>query len=106
MKHLGRFTTLSIVALAVIAILLLPDENNTVTNDAPWEITITPSGNSHLLGVTIGESQLSDAQIYWKEDPEITLFLPENGVPKVEAYFQRIETGGLRASIVAEIMVE
>lgn len=94
------------MAIASVAIILLPDEDNSTNGTAPWEIIITPSGNSHLLGITIGESLLKNAQTVWQEEPEITLFLPESGDPKVEAYFQRIEMGGIRASIVAEIKVD
>ncbi|MBC8518805.1 MAG: hypothetical protein H8D24_00160 [Gammaproteobacteria bacterium] len=106
MRYFARFTTLSLIAIAAVAILLLPDEDNSTSGTAPWEIIITPSGNSRLLGITIGESLLKEAQTVWQEEPEITLFLPENGEPKVEAYFQRIASGGVRASIVTEIKVD
>ncbi len=96
---------LALVALLFAGAQLLPDQPATSAEDAPWNITLSPSGNSQILGVTLEESPLREAELRWREAPKITLFLPESGRPKVEAFFQRVTPGGPRASIVAEITV-
>ncbi len=96
---------LALVVLLFAGAQLLPDQAATSTEDVPWNITLSPSGNSQILGITLEESRLREAGSRWREAPKVTLFLPESGTPKVEAFFQRVAVGGLSASIVAEISV-
>ncbi len=103
MQRTGLTTIVILVAVIFTIIELLPDETTKPIADTPWEIAISSSGNSHVLGITLGESILKDAETRWRKEPEITLFLPKQLPPKVEAYFQSINPGGIKASIVAEI---
>jgi hypothetical protein len=105
MNRTGLLAVLLLTALLFVIAALLPEEDISPQIDTPWNVTVTADGSSHLLGITLGESTIDQAQQHWKEAPEITLFIPEQGSPKVEAYFQQVALGGIRASIVAEVTV-
>lgn len=105
MSRTGLLSVLLLTATLFLVAALLPDEQLSPQLDTPWNVTLSPRGNSQLLGITLGESTLLDAQRRWKEAAEITLFLPKQGDAKVEGYFERVTLGGIRASIVTEIEV-
>ncbi len=105
MSRTGLLAVLLFTAILFVGASLLPDEELNPQLDTPWNVTVSPEGNSHLLGITLGKSTIHEAQQYWKEAPEITLFIPEQSTPKVEAYFQEVTLGGIRANIVAEVHV-
>ncbi len=102
MEKTGLLAVLLFALLLFGGALLLPEESSDATNALPWEITISDSGNSQVLGITLGKSTLSEAEQQWTEAPKVTLFLSEEQ-RKVEAFFARISLGGIRASIVAEV---
>ncbi len=105
MSRTGLLAVLLFTAILFLGASLLPDEERNPQLDTPWNVTVSPEGNSHLLGITLGESSVDEAQQYWKKAPKITLFIPEQGTPKVEAYFQDVTLGGIRANIVVEAKV-
>ena len=105
MQRTGLLAVLLLTTLLFLAASFIPDESVGPQHNTPWDITLSTTGNSQLFGITLGESLLDDAQRQWKEAAEITLFLTEGAPSKVEAYFQQVTVGGLRASIVAEIQV-
>lgn len=105
MSHTGLLAVLLFTGILFLGASLLPDEELNPQLDTPWNVTVSANGNSHLLGITLGESTINEAQQYWKEAPKITLFIPEQGTPKVEAYFQEVTLDGIRANIVTEIEI-
>lgn len=106
MDRTGLIAVLLLTATLFLVAGLLPEESSPPATHAPWDITLSPTGNSQLLGITLGESRLREAQILWQEAAEITLFLADESSAKVEAYFQQIAMGGVRARVVAEVGVE
>ncbi len=103
MNRTGLLAVLLFTAVLFLIASLLPDELTSPQIDTPWNVTINTVGDSHLFGITLGKSSVGEAEQYWREAPEITLFIPPAGAPKVEAYFQQVVLGGIRASIIAEV---
>jgi hypothetical protein len=99
----GIFSALVISAITIITITMLPDEQTSSNDYSPWDIAISTDGKSHVFGVTIDDSSLKEAQQNWNEYPKVTLFITEGSPSKVEAYFQQVLLGGIKASIVAGI---
>lgn len=102
MEKTGLLAVLLFTLLLFGAAFLLPEESSDAVNAHPWEINISPAGNSQVLGITLKESTLAEAEQLWTEAPKVTLFLSEEE-RKVEAFFAQTSLGGIRASIVAEI---
>ena len=105
MNRTGLLAVLLLTAALFLIMMLLPDEQAAEPIHTPWSVTLSERGNSQLLGITLDESTLLQAQQQWRASPKITLFMPKEAPAKVEAYFERVTLGGIRASIVAEITV-
>ncbi len=97
-------TPLGILAVAVVAIavglLLTPKTAMEKRTNLPWQITIHSDGSSEVFGLTLGRSTLADAIHRIKEPPEITMFVSPEGKKVVEAYFERVKLGNVRAKMV------
>ncbi|MBT3197417.1 MAG: hypothetical protein HN842_00320 [Gammaproteobacteria bacterium] len=106
MRRTGLLAVLLFTATLFLLAGLLPEEKTVPLTHTPWEVMLNAEGDSQLLGITLGKSRLSEAQLIWREQAEITLFLPREAPAKVEAYFQQINLGGIRASLVTEVQVE
>lgn len=104
MNPTGLRAVLLFTAILFVVAMLLPDDHTTDPTLTPWHVTLSPQGNSQLLGITLHESTLQQVTERWKETPKVTLFMGEKQ-QKVEAYFQQLNLGGIRASAVAEIAV-
>lgn len=60
----------------------------------------------HVLGVTLGETTLGEAEFKFKAGGDVTLFQSSAGEYAIEAYFQRIYLSGIRADLVATLDVD
>lgn len=98
----GNSVFLSVVALAVVLLIvgmLLPVKSSTPVPELPWQIEQTPQG-MRVFGLTLGHSTVADAQKKFHEQAEISLFVSDAGKFAVEAYFDQVNLGGLRAKVV------
>jgi hypothetical protein len=102
----------AILIFSVVAFggaLLLPEEPKQESKhkqaQTPWNISISPNGNSQVLGVTLNQTTLNEAEKIWREEAEITLFLKSEDIEvgRVEAYFARTAPAGVRGKIVVEV---
>jgi hypothetical protein len=66
----------------------------------PWQVEITASGSSRVLGLELGVSTLAEAQQRFREPYEVSLFARDGAGRVVEAYFDTITLNGLRARVV------
>ncbi len=105
MSRTGLLAVLLFTGLLIAFAALLPDQQNRHIEETPWNITLSPQGNSQVLGITLEESSVEEALTHWEEAPEITIFVKEGVSTKVEAFFEQVNLGGIRATIVAEIEV-
>ncbi len=103
MNRTGLLAVILFTALLFLVARLLPESASQESAPAPWEVTLTPEGSSQLLGITLGESTLQEAEQQWGESAKITLFLPPDGPAVVEGFFQRVISRGIQASIVVVV---
>ncbi len=84
----------------VVGILATPKTPMEKRTDLPWKITVHADGSSEVFGLTLGHSTLADAIRRVGEPPEITLFVSPEGGKTVEAFFEEVKLGGIRAKMV------
>ena len=87
-------------ALALVIAMMIPGQPKEREVELPWQIEVLPNGNVSIFGLELGKSTLTDMQNKLLEDPEISLFLSQEGRYVVEAFFQRIKLSGIRAKMV------
>jgi hypothetical protein len=98
---------LLLFALVAIAVAILSPGGRTVDSNPrlPWMIEVDAHGESHVFGLTLGESTLADAREEFQEQGKMNLFLSPQGEYAIEAYFQRLFLSGLRADMVLSLNV-
>ncbi len=86
----------------VIGVFLSPTEEHRNSLGFPWEITLMPDGSTSVFQINLGKTSLGEAEKLFGEVAELTLFKPRGGQsrPVIEAYFNEIQTGGLKAKMV------
>ncbi len=97
-------TVLGVIAAAIIAIaaglLLTPKTDLEKRTDLPWQIVANDDGTSEVFGLTLSRSTVADAIRKIGDQPEITMFVSPEGEKAVEAYFEQVTLGGVRAKMV------
>ena len=97
-------TVLGVIAVSIIAIalglILTPKTAMEKRTDLPWQIATNSDGTSEVFGLTLSRSTLADAIRKIKEQPEITMFVSPEGKKVVEAYFEQVKLGNVRAKMV------
>ncbi len=97
-------TVLGVIAVSIIAIaaglLLTPKTAMEKRTGLPWQIVANSDGTSEVFGLTLSRSTLADATHRLKEKPEITMFVSPEGKKVVEAYFEQVKLGNVRAKMV------
>ncbi len=98
---------LLLITLVAIAVAILSPGGRTVDPNPrlPWMIEVDVQGESHVFGLTLGESTLADAREAFQEQGKMNLFLSPQGEYAIEAYFQRLFLSGLRADLVLALDV-
>ncbi|MDH5485738.1 MAG: hypothetical protein OEY43_10935 [Gammaproteobacteria bacterium] len=69
----------------------------------PWQIEKLADGSTRVFQITLGQSHLADAEQIFSESAKITMFVPEQGEPVVEAYFNELQIAGLKAKLVVSV---
>jgi hypothetical protein len=98
-----RFVFLGVLVFSIVAVIVgvfLMPGRPVGEMHLPWQVEITPEGNSRVFGVEIGRSTLAETSHIFKELPEVTLFEQKDGKRVVEAYFDNVDISGLRARVV------
>lgn len=72
-------------------------------DDFPWNVERAPSGNTRVLGLTLGGSSIADAEQRFREGAEIAIFRGTDEGLAAEAYFDQINLAGLKSRVVATI---
>ncbi len=94
------------VLLLLAAALLLPGGKAPESTPLlPWQIDIDAQGNSHVFGLTLGQSTLDDARTIFGEEGKVQLFVSPTADYSIEAYFSRISLSGLKADIILTLEI-
>ncbi len=108
---MGKHVFLSVLGVTLLALLVgvylssmsTPSDNmdsHFSENMYPWQVIITPSGESRIFGLTLGRSTLQEAEQLFKEVSEITLFVPSDSSAVIEAFFEEIKIAGLKSKMI------
>ncbi|MEJ1402959.1 MAG: hypothetical protein RPU73_03645 [Candidatus Sedimenticola sp. (ex Thyasira tokunagai)] len=98
---------LGITLFALAAAILLPG-GRTVDNEPklPWIIDVESPEKLSVMGITLGQSTLGEAENIFKAGAKVTLFRSADGKYAIEAYFQRIYLSSIRADLVVTLDVD
>ena len=99
-----------VLVLAVAALVLgvmIPGGDDKPTHTFPWQISHTADGGTQVFGLTLGQSTLHQAELVFQSESELSLFEPAAGKGQrvVEAYFDKVNLGGLSARVVVVMAV-
>jgi hypothetical protein len=93
------------LALGLLLSWFTTDKAPAVT-DFPWQIEPTTDGSIKVFQVHIGVSTLGEFIQRYKVLPELTLFVPPAGDAVIEAYFDSLMLGGLKAKVILSLNVD
>lgn len=91
----------SVVAV-VVGVLLSPSSDKRKSLGFPWEISLMPDGSTSVFQINLGKTRLGEVEKLFNETAELTLFksTKHQSHAVIEAYFDKIQIGGLKAKIV------
>jgi hypothetical protein len=91
--------------LALAVGLIIPGGNQQRVQTFPWQIEVMQNGATRVFGLSLGESSLQQAEQVFGSITELSLFEPAPGKGQrvVEAYFDKVNLGGLSAKVVAVV---
>jgi hypothetical protein len=96
--------TLVILVLGFFVAWLTTEKPAPVT-DYPWTIETTADGSIKVFNTHLGVSTLGAFIQHYKTEPEISLFSPPAGEAVIEAYFNSLWIGGVKARVVLSLAV-
>lgn len=88
--------TLLILALG----MLIPSGPEQAGEHLPWQIDLDMYGNPQVFGITLGVTPVAELERLTREPMVVSLFARDSGERVVEAFFDNVALGGLRAKMV------
>jgi len=102
--------SLLIIALIVIVagtfnIFFGPEqqESKQTAKLLPWQIEITPQGNTQVFNIEVGASNTQQVSELWQVSPEIALFRAPDGSHRLESYLGKVKLGPFQARIILNL---
>lgn len=89
----------SALALIVGMLLSVPFGNDSNLG-YPWQVDVLPDGSTRVFQLQLGNTTLAQAEQLFQDEAEMTLFDPRDQKPVIEAYFNDLFIGGLKAKMV------
>jgi hypothetical protein len=88
--------------------MLMPEERGDGQVRLPWVVSVDSQGRTQVFGFTVAETTLTDIRAVFGEEGKINLFSHEERKDRfsVEAYFEQVYLGGLRADFVITVGAE
>jgi len=109
MKKWWLIGLLLVIALGVANFTLGPAKQGTTESatNLPWQIDITPGGNTRVFGIEVGATTLQQASQQLgqeiKVNPEIALFRAPDGSYLLESYLGKIKLGPFQARVILRL---
>lgn len=100
---MDRKILLGVIALAAVSLsiaLMLPEDTANDGDTLPWNIVHPTPYTTRVLGVTLGQSSLEEAELKFKEAAVVSMFKSADSKLAVEAFFEEVNLNGLKAKIV------
>lgn len=91
------FTLLMAAALVAWRLFSPPDPatRGVAQQGAPWHIETPTPGQIRVMGLSLPGSTLAQARLRWGNDLKVALMAKPEGPVTLEAYLERLETGGV-----------
>ncbi|MDH5473645.1 MAG: hypothetical protein OEY61_12385 [Gammaproteobacteria bacterium] len=103
-------TFLKVLAFSVVAVLVGIFLSSTMEPETslgyPWQIEKRSDDTTKVFNINLGHTTLGEAETLLKEGATLTLFVPSEGNAVIEAYFNELFIGGLKAKMVLTFEVD
>jgi hypothetical protein len=108
MKTRHAVSLILIVSIALILVLVPTGRRDfDRTGDVyPWAAEVTPAGETHVLGITLGRTTLAQAEQRFRSSAELALFAEGANDLSLEAFFNEVTLGGLSSRVVLSLSVD
>lgn len=104
MKKWWLFGLLAIIALGITNFVLQPEpQDAAATKDLPWQIDITPAGNTRVFDINVGAATVKQISAQRHLSPEIALFQAPDGNYRLESYLGKIKLGPFQARVILRL---
>lgn len=102
MKKSLLIIALIVIIVGTINVFFGPEPLNKqeAAKQLPWQIEVTPEGNTRVLDIEIGKSTVAEVKQLWKIAPQIALFRSPEGVFKLEAFLGKVKIGPFQARVI------
>lgn len=93
---------LGIITLSILLFVIgmfLPSDRVVQQQSLPWQIESSADGSSRVFGLRLGQTTLREAEVQLQAAAEVSLFAGDDR-HVVEAYFDKLNVGGLSARAV------
>ena len=101
---MGRHIFLSVLGFSILAVVLgiwLSSMMDPRPHSGyPWQVERQLDGSTRVFSLVLGQSTLADAEQQFRETAVLSMFVPKDGEPVVEAYFNELTIGGLKSKMV------
>ncbi len=91
-----------IISVAAVPLLLSPSPDSRPEQELtglPWQVDVTPEGNSRVFGLTLGTSTLTDARVRFGEG-EIALVAAPGETGSLELFFDTLTAGAVTGKLI------
>lgn len=96
---------IALVAVLVLGVAFFQGDKPAEKSDLPWHIEHPTPDTSRIFGVTLGQSNTTQAEQHFKEAAKPILFKSTRGQLVVEVFFEEVNLAGLKARVVLTIAV-
>ncbi|MDH5765158.1 MAG: hypothetical protein OEZ38_04000 [Gammaproteobacteria bacterium] len=96
------FSILAVIAGVLVTTLMEPAPSL----GFPWQVEQQPDGSTQIFKIQLGHTTLGEAEKLFQNTATLTLFSPPGSDPVVEAYFNELFIGGLKAKMVLTFDIE
>jgi len=102
MKKSLLVIALIVIVAGIINVFFGPEPLNKAdaAKQLPWKIDITPEGNTRVLDIEIGASNVQQVKELWKVAPQIALFRSPDGTFRLESFLGKVKVGPFQARII------
>lgn len=96
---------MAFIAVLILGVAFFQGDKPAEKSDLPWHIEHPTSDTSRIFGVTLGQSNTTQAEQHFKEAAKPILFKSTRGQLVVEVFFEEVNLAGLKARVVLTIAV-
>jgi len=96
---------MAFIAVLILGVAFFQGDKPAEKSDLPWHIEHPTPDTSRIFGVTLGQSNTTQAEQHFKEAAKPILFKSTRGQLVVEVFFEEVNLAGLKARVVLTIAV-